>query len=94
MLVASPHNIACSRTTQHRAGLGCRREQLAVVVQNNCGNGGFMFIFIWVINSNLVQEYVFTACATGVVYKWMLDAQLQSDEYKVCYPCHDGDGVL
>lgn len=28
-------------------------------------------------------EYLFTACATGVVHKWALDEQLQSDQYQV-----------
>jgi hypothetical protein len=29
------------------------------------------------------REYIFTACATGVVHQWALDEQLQSDEYVV-----------
>ena len=30
------------------------------------------------------REVLFTACSSGVVLKWALDEQLQSDQYKVC----------
>ena len=30
-----------------------------------------------------MHEYLFTACATGVVHRWALDDQLQSDQFRV-----------
>lgn len=31
-----------------------------------------------------MNEYLFTACATGVVHQWALDTQIQCDRFEVC----------
>lgn len=31
-----------------------------------------------------MNEYIFTACATGVVHQWALDKQIQCDNFQVC----------
>lgn len=31
-----------------------------------------------------MNEYLFTACATGIVHQWALDKQIQCDRFEVC----------
>ena len=55
-----------------RAGIG---EVLRSAVPGSRRSGG--------APSAGTAEYIFTACATGVVHRWAIDRQLQSDQFRV-----------